>query len=160
MREQGSRASYTRDGDDSNFLERLPEGETKFSLLGNFFLSEGKSGGRVLEVRCSKRREGGTNLVGNFSKPINRKYVKSWQPFSTKVTAIRRALLDAFPEVSVGVGGTFLVKTGRVLIHVMPEFSRCPLTSNEDVDRWLRFYEMSTPFVCMSTCITQDPVST
>ena len=136
---QGTRASYTSDADGSHAALRMPDTETKFSLLGNFFLSEGRSGGKVLEVRCSSRKEGGDNLV----------------------SALRRTLLDAFPSSSVGLGGTFVVKRGRVKIHVMPEYSSCPLQSDGDVENWLKFYEVDagkSPFVCMSTSISQDPV--
>ncbi len=112
---QGTRASYTSDADGSHAALRMPDTETKFSLLGNFFLSEGRSGGKVLEVRCSSRKEGGDNLV----------------------SALRRTLLDAFPSSSVGLGGTFVVKRGRVKIHDMPEYSSCPLQSDVDVENWL-----------------------
>ncbi len=63
VQRQSTRVSYTRDSDGSHFQEKLSEAETKFSLLGNFFLSRGMSGGRVLEVRCARRKEGGLNLV-------------------------------------------------------------------------------------------------
>ncbi len=71
---------------------------------------------------------------------------------------MRKTLMSAFPSAAVGAGGTFLVRRGRVKIHVMPEYSSCPLLSDEDVERWLNFYEAEAPFVCMSTFISRDPV--
>ncbi len=40
--------AYTKDSDGSYFTENLPETETRNSILGNFFLSEGKPG----KVEC------------------------------------------------------------------------------------------------------------
>ena len=43
--------------------------------------------------------------------------------------------------------------------RVQPEFSEKPLNSNEDVNQWLRFYNMSAPLICLSVLISKDPVS-
>ncbi len=63
-------------------------------MLGNFLVSQGQSGGKVLEVKCSRRKKNGLNFV----------------------TAMRRTLKEAFPEQSIGAGGTFVVKKGRVKV--------------------------------------------
>ena len=47
------------------------------------------------------------------------------------------------PNRAVGMGGTFLVKQGSIKIHVMPDFSETPLTCDEEVTDWLKFYEVS-----------------
>ncbi|TKC47919.1 hypothetical protein EI555_012961 [Monodon monoceros] len=42
--------------------------------------------------------------------------------------------------------------------YIMPaEFSSCPLNSDEDVNKWLRFYEMKAPLVCLPVFISRDP---
>jgi hypothetical protein len=41
----------------------------------------------------------------------------------------------------------------------MPKFSERPLESNEDVEKWLKFYEMDAPFMNLSVFISRDPVS-
>ncbi len=39
------------------------------------------------------------------------------------------------------------------------EFSVCPLTTDEAVNEWLKFFEVEAPFTCMSVFISNDPVS-
>ena len=55
------------------------------------------------------------------------------------------------------MGGTFLQVAGEVKYHVMPDFSPCPLDSDEKVSQWLRFYTFGAPFVNMATFISKDP---
>ena len=40
-----------------------------------------------------------------------------------------------------------------------PAFSETPITSSEGVQKWLRFYTMSAPLICLSEFISHDPVS-
>ena len=75
------------------------------------------------------------------------------------VTCMRKTLADAFPSESVGLGGIFCVREGRVKIHVMPEYSATPLKSDADVENWLKFYEMDAPYTCMSFLVSKDPVN-
>lgn len=42
--------------------------------------------------------------------------------------------------------------------HSQPDFSPFPITTEEEVGKWLQFFEMSTPLVCCSTFISHDPV--
>nr|XP_002131943.1 ester hydrolase C11orf54 homolog [Ciona intestinalis] len=106
---------------------------SEFSLLANLFCSDGKQG-KVLEVR-GKCRIGEKDLVG----------------------CMRGALKEHFgPNRPIGMGGTFLVNKGKIKIHVMPDFSETPLTSDNDVNNWLKFYEVTSPFMCLSTFITED----
>ncbi|KAF3823793.1 hypothetical protein GH733_007261 [Mirounga leonina] len=37
------------------------------------------------------------------------------------------------------------------------EFSSCPLNSDEEVNKWLRFYEMKAPLVCLPVFVSRDP---
>ena len=43
-------------------------------------------------------------------------------------------------------------------LHIMPDFSACPLETDADVDRWLHFYEANAPLVNLSVFISSDPV--
>ena len=61
-------------------------------LLGNLYLSEGKPG-EVIEVKV-KKRIGEENFV----------------------TCMRKALLAKYPDKAVGVGGTFLIKSGKAKV--------------------------------------------
>lgn len=39
------------------------------------------------------------------------------------------------------------------------EFSACPLYTNDDVNNWLKHFEVSAPLVCQSVLVSKDPVS-
>lgn len=41
----------------------------------------------------------------------------------------------------------------------MPDFSMCPLETDEDVNRWLHFYEADGPLINLSVFVSQDPVN-
>ena len=45
-------------------------------------------------------------------------------------------------------------------IHVMPDFSPCPLITDEEVDNWLKYFNVPAPFtvlsVLISRCVTSD----
>lgn len=107
---------------------------TEFGLLGNLFVSEGKPG-RVLQVRCAVR--------------------KGQQNF---ITAVRHILHEGLPEGRmVSLGGVFVIQTGKAKLHIMPDFSQTPLTSDEDVNDWLRFFEMDSPLTCCTVLHSHDP---
>jgi len=103
-----------------------------FTLLGNLFFSEGKSSSKVLKVTTKTR----TGTEGSI------------------VTCMRKGLAEAF-SVPVGMGGTFLQAAGTVKYHVMPEFSACPLDSDDKVNAWLRYFNFEAPFVNMATFISK-----
>eukprot|EP00731_Ephydatia_muelleri_P036693 Em0306g1a len=102
-------------------------------LLANVLASEGKPG-KVLEIRA-KHRTGHDNFV----------------------TCMRKALKDRYGTVPVGLGGVFQILSGKANLHVMPEFSCTPLNSDEDVNNWLRFYDVAAPLTCLSVFVSHDP---
>ncbi|XP_074160634.1 ester hydrolase C11orf54 homolog [Sminthopsis crassicaudata] len=105
-----------------------------FALLANLFANEGQSG-KVIEVKA-KGRTGEHNFV----------------------TCMRKTLEKHYGDKPVGMGGTFVVQNGKVKVHIMPpEFSSCPLTSDEDVNNWLHFFEIKAPLVCQPVFVSRDP---
>ncbi|XP_045673985.1 ester hydrolase C11orf54 homolog isoform X2 [Phyllostomus hastatus] len=38
-----------------------------------------------------------------------------------------------------------------------PEFSSCPLNSEEELNKWLHFYEMKAPLICLPVFVSKDP---
>lgn len=58
-----------------------------------------------------------------------------------------------------GLGGTFLLKEGKAKQHIMPEFSVTPINTDEEVEKWLHFYNMSAPLIAVGTLASADPVS-
>jgi hypothetical protein len=130
---QKTKISRTFDEDGSYKTMDLPETETRNAVLGNVFISEGKKE-NVLKISC-KNRTGPKNFV----------------------TCMREILLANYGEQAVGMGGVFKVLSGKVKIHVMPDFSPCPITSDEEVNQWLKFFEVPSPFTVLSTLISRDP---
>lgn len=61
--------------------------------------------------------------------------------------------------VTAGLGGAFLLATGKVKQHVMQDFSKIPINTEEELNNWLRFYNMSAPLVALGTFVSSDPVS-
>ena len=47
------------------------------------------------------------------------------------VTCMRETLADTWPELAIGLGGVFNIGEGRAKFHVMPDFSPCPINTNE-----------------------------
>lgn len=41
----------------------------------------------------------------------------------------------------------------------MPAFSEVPLNSTNDLNNWLKFYNMSAPLIVVGTLASADPVS-
>ncbi|XP_075992945.1 ester hydrolase C11orf54 homolog isoform X2 [Anticarsia gemmatalis] len=111
---------------------RLPNNETRTALLGNYLLSEGKPG-KVIKV-VAKKRIGESNFI----------------------TAIRETLKNHYGDKIVGLGGTFLLRAGKVKFHVMPDFSATPLCTDSDVDTWLHYFEMKAPITHVGTLVTGD----
>jgi hypothetical protein len=58
-----------------------------------------------------------------------------------------------------GFGGTFLLKEGKAKQHIMPDFSTEPINTDEEVEKWLHFYNMSAPLIAVGTLVSADPVS-
>lgn len=114
-------------------LEKVPTEETRVCLLGNLFMSEGKSG-KVLKVHC-KKRIGPENFI----------------------SAMRLTLTKHYPEdQTIGMGGVFLLKNGKAKQHVMDAFSKTPLNNEEDLNNWLQFYDMEAPLINLGTFVTNE----
>ncbi|KAF4113497.1 ester hydrolase C11orf54 homolog [Onychostoma macrolepis] len=105
-----------------------------FGLLANLYACEGKPG-KVIEVRAC-RRTGEDSLV----------------------SCMRKTMEERYGEKSMALGGTFVMQKGKAKIHIMPrEFSACPLNTNEDVNNWLRHFEVSAPLIFQTVMVSRDP---
>jgi len=104
-----------------------------FGLMGNLFGCEGREG-EVLRI-TAKSRIGKDNFTAT----------------------IQKALKGRFGERVVSMGGVFVIKKGKANLHVMPDFSETPLKSREEVDKWLRYFDMKAPLVCLSVFHSYDP---
>lgn len=126
----------------SHFAQMLKDGQYQvkklnsslISLLGNVFVSEGKDG-KVLKLEVKKRKTAENNFI----------------------TIIRKILSEKFEKRPVSLGGVFLIKSGKAKLHIMPEFSKTPLHTDNDVNNWLNFFQFSSPLVCLTAFHTLDP---
>lgn len=114
-------------------VEILPDSELRCALLMNLFVCQGKPS-KVLKVSC-KKRIGEENFI----------------------SAMRLSLNEHYKEQTVGLGGAFLLVEGKVKQHVMTDFSKTPINTEEQLDNWLRFYNMSAPLVALGTFVSSDP---
>lgn len=48
------------------------------------------------------------------------------------------------------------MKTGKAKQHVMPDFSKTPLKSDDDINNWLNFYTMSAPLIALGTLVNGE----
>lgn len=50
------------------------------------------------------------------------------------------------------------MKEGKAKQHVMPDFSKTPLLNDDDLNEWLKFYNMSAPLIAVGTFVTGEYV--
>ncbi|XP_037944900.1 ester hydrolase C11orf54 homolog [Teleopsis dalmanni] len=113
-------------------LERIPNDEHRCALLLNLFVCRGECG-KVIKINC-KKRCGSLNFI----------------------ESIRLGLENKYKEKCVGMGGIFLIKKGNVHQHVMRDFSKTPLNSEEELNNWLKFYNMPAQLNAVGTLITHE----
>eukprot|EP00123_Amoebidium_parasiticum_P015482 comp22995_c0_seq1/m.36616 comp22995_c0_seq1/g.36616 ORF comp22995_c0_seq1/g.36616 comp22995_c0_seq1/m.36616 type:complete len:303 (-) comp22995_c0_seq1:664-1572(-) len=103
-----------------------------FSLMVNVLASEGLRD-KVVHVR-TECRTGPDNFV----------------------SCMRKALQKHYGSQTVGLGGVFVISSGTIKAHVMPDFSCVPLDTQQQVDDWLCFYPMEAPLTCLSVFVSDD----
>ena len=131
---QETRITRTHDEDGSYSTHKLPASETRNALLGNLFISDGEPG-EVLRIDC-RGRTGDCNKHWHLhhtlkSSSINRPNVTHPPGDKNLVTCMRETLEAAYPELALGLGGVFSIRQGQAKFHVMPDFSPCPINTNE-----------------------------
>lgn len=119
--------------DNSCKLSQLSETSRDCALMVNLLASEGKPD-KVLQVKAGRR-------TGRESY----------------VDAMRFALKEHYGDEHIGIGGTFAITQGKARMHVMPDFAKEPLLTEAAVNNWLRFYDMSSPLICLGVFYSHDP---
>ncbi|KAF1926873.1 ester hydrolase-like protein C11orf54 [Didymella exigua CBS 183.55] len=117
--------------DGSALCEKLDSQDC--ALMANLFGSAGLPGD-VLHITASSRK-GSLNFT----------------------EVIRKALKDAYGTRTISLGGVFVISRGKAKLHVMPDFSPTPLITDEQKQKWLKFYNMKAPLVCLSVLHSYDP---
>ncbi|KAH3890800.1 hypothetical protein DPMN_014888 [Dreissena polymorpha] len=117
----------------TNACQLQPMPCDEFNLMGNFLVCDGLPG-QVFEVKASTR-------IGE-------------EDFSR---CLKNSLKRYYGEKPVALGGVFLIEQGKANIHIMSDFSESPITSEEQVNQWLKFFEMGSTLVCLGELVSHDP---
>lgn len=72
------------------------------------------------------------------------------------ISSIRIALDKRFKNKTVGLGGVFILKAGTVKQHVMRDFSQTAIHTDDELNRWLKFFEMSGQLINLGTLVSND----
>lgn len=131
----GSYTAKVHGAEELCVLERIPDSDPRCALLLNLFISRGAPG-PVVKVKCSKR-------IGELNF----------------VECIRNGLETHYKEKCVGMGGIFVLKKGAAHQHVMRDFSKTPLHTEEQLNNWLKFFNMPAQLNALGTLITHENVS-
>ncbi|XP_070172111.1 ester hydrolase C11orf54 homolog [Polyergus mexicanus] len=103
---------------------------------GNFFVSEGKPG-QVLKVWAKKRI--GLQFLTALQSTLAQKYSSGTSP---KV---------------VGLGGTFVMKSGRAKHHVISHHQwDTRITASTNLDNWLYYCDLDAPLVAVGTLLSSN----
>jgi hypothetical protein len=107
-------------------------------LMANLYSSLGEPG-PVLKITATKRKG----------------------PEKSFTECIRKGLSAAcHASQIVSLGGVFVVRAGKALYHVMPDFpseKELPFRNREQLDQWLTYHDFSAPMVCLSVLHSADP---
>lgn len=112
-------------------LHRVPAGETTVSILGNVFVSEGRTD-QVIRVRV-RSRTGPANFINTMRQGLTQHYA------NTGVVAL---------------GGVFAVIRGTTHVHVVDDFSPTPLFG-PDFFNWLTFHDLPSQVVYVGNLVSR-----
>lgn len=131
-----AKTDNTVDGQPSVACQLSPS--TNCALMMNLFGSAGRPG-PVLKITARSRR----GDQKSFSE------------------CIRRALHETYgDDRQVSMGGVFVIKKGKALFHVMPNFpseDKLPFTDRQQLMKWLTFHQYAAPMVCLTVFDSADP---
>lgn len=103
-----------------------------FALMADMFVSEGKSD-KILKIKLQKRL-------------CDEDLVKS----------IRTILKDNYPNLNISLGGLFFIQSGMAKLHIMPDFKKEPFSNDDEVDNWLKMFNMNSPLICLTVMHSVD----
>ncbi|KAJ5759091.1 hypothetical protein N7520_006247 [Penicillium odoratum] len=102
------------------------------------------------------------NLYGSLGDPgevlkITARGRKGEQNFTN---CIRLGLKAVYGDSNpISLGGVFLLKSGKAMFHVMPDFPKeLPFRSREQLEKeWLTYHVFDAPVVCLTVMHSADP---
>ncbi|VVC29291.1 Domain of unknown function DUF1907 [Cinara cedri] len=113
----------------------MPDDETRFSLMANFFTCNGQTG-KVLKIVCEVRKG----------------------PLSF-TACVQEALAKSFGSEIIALGGVMFVEKGKAKVHVFkPNLAKKPLQSEQDFEKiMIHFIEVTPPSVGLGCIVSYDP---
>ncbi|KAK5042917.1 hypothetical protein LTR84_012006 [Exophiala bonariae] len=114
----------------------IPSPSLNCALMINLFGSAGEPG-EVIKVTARKR----IGKQNSFTE------------------CIRRALHARYGDTqTISLGGVFLVRSGKIHYHIMPDFpADLPFKNFTHLNDWLEYRDFSIPTVCCSVLHSADP---
>ncbi|KAI4597758.1 hypothetical protein KJ359_004034 [Pestalotiopsis sp. 9143b] len=104
------------------------------------------------------------NLYGSLGQPgqvLKITARKRKGPETSFTECIRKGLAAAYgDEETISLGGVFVVKSGKALYHIMPDFppeEQLPFQDRQQVEDWLTYHDFDSPMVCLSVLHSADP---
>uniref|UniRef100_A0A8C6UL09 Chromosome 11 open reading frame 54 n=1 Tax=Neogobius melanostomus TaxID=47308 RepID=A0A8C6UL09_9GOBI len=136
----------------------LTEVEGRPAVNGSYFSSINPTNGQCLQEKYSdKFSDCHFGLMANLYA-CHRGPGQAADRRTSIVTALRKTLEGHYPDKSIALGGTFVIQKGKAKIHIMPrEFSVCPLNTEDEVNNWLKHFEVNAPLICQSVLVSKDP---
>ncbi|CAH8866153.1 unnamed protein product [Trichobilharzia szidati] len=108
---------------------------SKFALLGQMFLCEGKPGPVIELIVSGRLKEGKFDAM--IREALHARYSTAKNP--------------------VGLGGVIVQEKGKSFYHVLPEFAQEPLDSGDKVRNWIKMFEMDSPVISVGIAVSHDP---
>lgn len=131
---------------------------------------------RVAQIDCKNGSPGIGKSCSNECALVAHLYGSSGDPGPVlKVTArgrkgsersftecIRKAVATAYGTESriISLGGAFVIRSGRSLFHIMPDFppeDKLPWKDAKEAYDWLTYHKFDGPITCMSVMHSADP---
>ncbi|CAI4223383.1 unnamed protein product [Auanema sp. JU1783] len=105
----------------------------KFALMANLALSTSNVQSQVVYFKCEVRT-GSANLTN----------------------CIRDALQKHYSGKLVSLAGFFIIKDAKTKVHIMPDFPNCPFKDNNELNEWLKYYDMKSPLICATVMHSEE----
>lgn len=117
-------------------------------------------GSQVVRVHCRKRI-GSDNFIAACRNVVREAFgdkqvgkLNSFCKINTKDSPKWHDFIGS--NICSGIGGVFILKNGSAHQHVMRDFSKTALHTEEDLNNWLKFYNMPGELVALGTFVTDE----
>ncbi|CAH2222792.1 ester hydrolase C11orf54 homolog isoform X2 [Pelobates cultripes] len=123
----------------------------KINLPGAYMLGAGAASHRTLGINAEMIFS--VQAESTTSPSVNGSYIASVNPADGN--CLLEKYKDNHTDDEFGLLSNIYASEGKP--GKPREFSACPLITDDDVDQWLKFYEMKAPLICQSVFVSHDP---